>query len=275
MTVPSDGLSEGIRATVAELDALVPADLGLATSSWFRYGDSGLECFWVSLNLDRDTIEDIGGPLLSALSSVAASGAELPALDGRLTDLLAAWDGTTHPDQMPHGIAELGTGCTVAQATCYRARVADSRGWSLFEALDEESADLAHFSPLCGPDGHGLDPDLEDALWTSAEYVLIIDRAETRPAWRRRGLGSLLVISAVDLLHAGCSVVAIHPAPFAPEDTVDEVTRETVRQGLVRLWGRVGFHPWKDGISILDPADSEWTEIYEACVSVAVRADRD
>jgi hypothetical protein len=82
---------------------------------------------------------------------------------------------------------------------------------------------------------------------------LILDRAEIEPAFRKRGLGLLLISRAIDVFGGNCGLVAMKPFPLqfggyrdpgwrAPEGVADPIAELRVaRQKLCRYWERPGF----------------------------------
>jgi hypothetical protein len=89
----------------------------------------------------------------------------------------------------------------------------------------------------------------EDAEFAEMS-VLVLDRLWIEPAYRGNGLGPIVAACAILRLGRGCRLGACYPAPFetsqAPED------RDRAIEALGRIWAKVGFTPWNDGVWMLD-----------------------
>ncbi|MFN2502824.1 MAG: GNAT family N-acetyltransferase [Acidimicrobiales bacterium] len=83
-----------------------------------------------------------------------------------------------------------------------------------------------------------------------SSHVLVLERVWVDPAYRGHGLGPIIAATVVDRLGRGCHLAACYPAPFAgdcrPEDREQEI------EALGRIWAKVGFQPWRDGVWMLD-----------------------
>ena len=83
--------------------------------------------------------------------------------------------------------------------------------------------------------------------------LLIIERAEIQPAFRKQGLGLLAACRTIDVFGANCGLVVMKPFPlqfrnyleagWREPDGVENATGEfrTARQRLRRYWARAGF----------------------------------
>jgi hypothetical protein len=92
-------------------------------------------------------------------------------------------------------------------------------------------------------------------IWAAAgrpveSSVLILDRVWIDPAWRGNGLGPVVAACAIARLGRGCRLAACYPAPLDSQQNTDD--RERSISALSRIWAKVGFTPWNDGVWMLD-----------------------
>ena len=103
--------------------------------------------------------------------------------------------------------------------------------------------------------------DWVDLDWTTARHdatradldessVLILDRVWIRPEWRGNGLGPIVAACVIARLGRGCRFAACYPAPFETPQSDDDHDRSV--KALSRIWAKVGFTPWNDGVWMLD-----------------------
>jgi len=133
-------------------------------------------------------------------------------------------------------------------------RVSDA-GENLFDVMDTHSSDMAEYhAAFFKPNGwdyrERIRRQFPDILPLD---LLILDRAEIEPAFRKRGLGLLAISRAIDLFGENCGLVAMKPFPLqfggyrdsgwrAPEGVPDPVAEFRIaRQKLRRYWERAGF----------------------------------
>jgi hypothetical protein len=80
--------------------------------------------------------------------------------------------------------------------------------------------------------------------------VLVLERLWIDPSYLGNGLGPIVAACAILRLGRGCRLAACYPAPFetgqAPEN------RDRSIEALGRIWAKVGFTPWNDGVWMLD-----------------------
>ena len=81
--------------------------------------------------------------------------------------------------------------------------------------------------------------------------IVLLDRVWLDPAHRGHGLGPIVAAAAIGRLGRGCQLVACYPAPFEtnsrhPEDRAGAI------EALGRVWSKVGFRHWRDGVWMLD-----------------------
>jgi GNAT superfamily N-acetyltransferase len=101
-----------------------------------------------------------------------------------------------------------------------------------------------------GPDAPDLPAD-PGQLPGGTGHVVLLDRVWLAPDHRGRGLGPIVAAAAIARLGRGCHLAACYPAPFegaplGPEDQARAV------EALGRLWSKVGFRHWRDGVWMLD-----------------------
>lgn len=81
-------------------------------------------------------------------------------------------------------------------------------------------------------------------------HLLVLERVWVDATHRGHGLGPIIAARVIDRLGRGCHLAACYPAPFdgacRPED------REREIEALGRIWAKVGFRPWRDGVWMLD-----------------------
>jgi GNAT superfamily N-acetyltransferase len=82
-------------------------------------------------------------------------------------------------------------------------------------------------------------------------HIVLLDRVWLHPDHRGRGLGPIVAAAAIARLGRGCHLAACYPAPFEgaarrPEDQARAV------EALGRVWSKVGFRHWRDGVWMLD-----------------------
>ena len=92
-------------------------------------------------------------------------------------------------------------------------------------------------------------PSDEDAQLAEASF-LVLDRLWIEPDYRGHGLGPVTACSAILRLGRGCRLAACYPAPFEADQIAEDRGRSI--EALGRIWAKVGFTPWNDGVWILD-----------------------
>jgi GNAT superfamily N-acetyltransferase len=82
-------------------------------------------------------------------------------------------------------------------------------------------------------------------------HILLLDRVWLHPDHRGRGLGPIVAAAAIARLGRGCHLAACYPAPFdgAPRQPEDQARAV---EALGRVWSKVGFRHWRDGVWMLD-----------------------
>lgn len=89
----------------------------------------------------------------------------------------------------------------------------------------------------------------EDSEFTEMS-VLVLDRLWIEPGHRGNGLGPIVAACAILRLGRGCRLAACYPAPFEREQLGADRARAI--DALGRVWAKVGFKPWNDGVWMLD-----------------------
>lgn len=120
-----------------------------------------------------------------------------------------------------------------------------------WERLDELSADLSRIGDVVIDKDTGefveeLDMRLLQGI---GDHWLILHSAQLSAAWRGYGLGPLLAGIALERLSPGASLAATFPAPL---DDVSGSAYETAVHKLERVWSRLSFQPFHDGVCIID-----------------------
>ena len=100
------------------------------------------------------------------------------------------------------------------------------------------------------PDAQPLPADLGAASGKTT-HILLLDRVWLDPARRGCGLGPIVAAAAIARLGRGCHLAALYPAPFegAPRQPQDQTHAV---EALGRVWSKVGFRHWRDGVWMLD-----------------------
>lgn len=87
-------------------------------------------------------------------------------------------------------------------------------------------------------------------------HVLLLDRVWLHGDHRGRGLGPIVGAAVIARLGRGCHLAACFPAPFDDTDLRAE-DRDRAVEALGRVWSKVGFRHWRDGVWMLDLAAND------------------
>ena len=82
-------------------------------------------------------------------------------------------------------------------------------------------------------------------------HILLLDRVWLDPDQRGCGLGPIVAAAAIARLGRGCHLAACYPAPFEGASRQPEDQARAV-EALGRVWSKVGFRHWRDGVWMLD-----------------------
>jgi len=129
-----------------------------------------------------------------------------------------------------------------------------------FGLLDGEDADLGLIAETIFDVGSGgLNPDLDIQLEPLGSRILILNSARLAAEWRGFGLGVLLAGTAIKELSGGVRAAVCYPAP------IDDLTgghqgtgqsnpaeRQKAVAALDRVWAKLGFEHFRNGIHVLD-----------------------
>jgi GNAT superfamily N-acetyltransferase len=99
------------------------------------------------------------------------------------------------------------------------------------------------------PDPLRLPADLGEGSETG--HILLLDRVWLDPDHRGRGFGPLVAAAAIARLGRGCHLAACYPAPFEGTSRQPDEQARAV-EALGRVWSKVGFRHWRDGVWMLD-----------------------
>jgi GNAT superfamily N-acetyltransferase len=91
--------------------------------------------------------------------------------------------------------------------------------------------------------------------------VLVLERLWIEPDYRGIGLGPIVAASAILRLGRGCRLAACYPAPFETNQTAAD--RDRSIEALGRIWAKVGFTLWNDGVWMLDLHTTELGDALE------------
>ena len=89
----------------------------------------------------------------------------------------------------------------------------------------------------------------EDSEPAEARY-LVLERLWIEPGFRGNGLGPVTACYAILRLGHGCRLAACYPAPFEASQGAED--RDRSIEALGRIWAKVGFTPWNEGVWMLD-----------------------
>jgi GNAT superfamily N-acetyltransferase len=127
-----------------------------------------------------------------------------------------------------------------------------------FALLDGQDAELGHVAGALFDAGDGrLDPDFDEQIEPIGSRILILHSVRLVPEWRGFGLGALLAGTAIGKLSGGARAAVCYPAPLnevAGADTDDQRDAEwdDAVAALQRVWARLGFEHFRDGVHVLD-----------------------
>jgi hypothetical protein len=123
-------------------------------------------------------------------------------------------------------------------------------GVTLADLADTTSGDWVDIGPsetrTDTATGMARDEDTEAAEMS----VLVLERLWIEPAYRGSGLGPIVAACAILRLGRGCRLAACYPAPFETSQASED--RDRSIEALGRIWAKVGFTPWNDGVWMLD-----------------------
>ncbi len=89
----------------------------------------------------------------------------------------------------------------------------------------------------------------EDSEPAEVRY-LVLERLWIEPGFRGNGLGPVTACYAILRLGHGCRLAACYPAPFEASQSAED--RDRAIEALGRIWAKVGFTPWNEGVWMLD-----------------------
>ena len=128
-----------------------------------------------------------------------------------------------------------------------------------FGLLDGEDADLGLIAEtIFDAGGGGLHPDLDMQLEPLGSRILILNSVRLAAKWRGFGLGVLLAGTAIKKLSGGVRAAVCYPAPI--DDLTghlrngqgDPAERQKAVAALDRVWAKLGFEHFRNGIHVLD-----------------------
>ena len=128
-----------------------------------------------------------------------------------------------------------------------------------FGLLDGEDADLGLIAEtIFDAGGGGLHPGLDMQLEPLGSRILILNSVRLAAEWRGFGLGVLLAGTAIKKLSGGVRAAVCYPAPI--DDLIghprngqgDPADRRKAVAALDRVWAKLGFEHFRNGIHVLD-----------------------
>jgi GNAT superfamily N-acetyltransferase len=146
-------------------------------------------------------------------------------------------------------------GPPVAVMRIVRGVLGDPQLWEALDAMESSLETVA--STILDPVSGELVDDLEELLEGLDERVLILNSVLVEPDWRGYGVGTLLAGLALQTLAPGSRLVATYPAPLTDSGGAEW---ETAVAKLEKVWGALGFVPFRDGVWVLDLATVDLDE---------------
>lgn len=162
-------------------------------------------------------------------------------------------DATEYLHSVAPGLRVANGEVVLAQAHVAVVHNNEDNALSIAEVLDEAGGDYLSYLPLFDADGDWAH-DLDEVLEGFCDDLLIVESVRVAPAWRGRQLGAFLVACAVERLGQACRAAACFPAPLGGAAQQGTPAHKRAMKKLTQHWESVGFTPWKEGISLLDPA---------------------
>jgi len=132
-------------------------------------------------------------------------------------------------------------------------------GVSLADLADTTSGDWVDISRSATRTDTATDMARDDDVESAAMSVLVLEQLWIEPAYRGNGLGPIVAACAILRLGRGCRLAACYPAPFEASQASDD--RDRSIEALGRIWAKVGFTPWNDGVWMLD---LQATDVHDA-----------
>jgi hypothetical protein len=123
-------------------------------------------------------------------------------------------------------------------------------GITLADLADTASGDWVEvIRPVVVPGARAVGVVPGDPEFTDMS-VLVLDRLWIEPDCRGNGLGPIIAAYAILRLGRGCRLAACYPAPF--EEAELGADRDRSIEALGRVWAKVGFTPWNNGVWMID-----------------------
>lgn len=120
-------------------------------------------------------------------------------------------------------------------------------------ALDGSNEDIAHIGGAVFDEMTGqLSEALDSRLARGGSRVLVLDRVELEPAWQGQNVAALLVAETLERMRLESRVALCLPAPLHRDDVSPEQYDESLRR-MQQVWSQVGFHPFREGVWLLEP----------------------
>jgi GNAT superfamily N-acetyltransferase len=124
-------------------------------------------------------------------------------------------------------------------------------GVSLADLADTATGDWGEVvHPVDGPTDAPAHATRDDDSEPAGTSFLVLERLWIEPDYRGNGLGPIVASCAILRLGRGCRLAACYPAPFEASRTSEDRDRSV--EALGRVWAKVGFTPWNDGVWMLD-----------------------
>jgi GNAT superfamily N-acetyltransferase len=123
-------------------------------------------------------------------------------------------------------------------------------GVTLADLADPASGDWVEISALETRTDTAAGIARDDESESEETSLLVLDRLWIEPDYRGNGLGPIVAACAILRLGRGCRLAACYPAPFETSRASED--RDRSIEALGRIWAKVGFTPWNDGVWMLD-----------------------
>jgi hypothetical protein len=123
-------------------------------------------------------------------------------------------------------------------------------GVTLADLADATRGDWVDISPGGTRTDTATGMARDDDTESEEMSVLVLERLWIEPAYRGNGLGPVVAACAILRLGRGCRLAACYPAPFEANRASED--RDRSIEALGRIWAKVGFTLWNDGVWMLD-----------------------
>lgn len=181
---------------------------------------------------------------------------------------------------LPLGAGDNDAPVIVARGEALTVRLHGER--NPYDALDEHSEGARRVGEAVFEESSGeFTPEFERLIEGLGDRVLVVTELEVERQWRGHGLGPLIGGLAIDALSGGAVAVLCWPAPLhrqrvsdGTERDLTDDERDAAVAKLARMWSRLGFVPFRDGVHYIDTACLDFRQSLEQVLAETVGLDR-